>query len=60
MIAYMICNVSRDLHCFTILASFVPVGPYKSYNFHISVNSSLLSDVKYDKRSSLRNGVTWY
>ena len=41
-------------------ASFVPVGPYKSYNFHISVNSSLLQDVKYDKRSSIRNGVTWY
>ena len=59
-IAYMNCNISRDLHCFTMRASFVPVGPYKSYNFHISVNSSLLSDVKYDKRSSLRNGVTWY
>lgn len=59
-IAYMNCNISRDLHCFTMRASFVPVGPYKSYNFHISVNSSLLQDVKYDKRSSLRNGVTWY
>ena len=59
-IAYMNCNISRDLHCFTMRASFVPVGPYKSYNFHISVNSSLLSDVKYDKRSSMRNGVTWY
>lgn len=59
-LAYMNCNISRDLHCFTMRASFVPVGPYKSYNFHISVNSSLLSDVKYDKRSSLRNGITWY
>ncbi|MBD5330969.1 MAG: LPS-assembly protein LptD [Bacteroides sp.] len=59
-IAYMNCNISRDLHCFTMRASFVPVGPYKSYNFHISVNSSLLSDVKYDKRSSSSNGVTWY
>ncbi|MDE6495236.1 MAG: LPS-assembly protein LptD [Duncaniella sp.] len=59
-LAYMNCNVSRDLHCFTMRASFVPVGPYKSYNFHISVKSSLLSDLKYDKRSSIRNGVTWY
>ncbi len=59
-IAYMNCNVSRDLHCFTMRASFVPVGPYKSYNFHISVKSSLLSDLKYDKRSSRSNGVTWY
>ena len=59
-LAYMNCNISRDLHCFTMRASFVPVGPYKSYNFHISVKSSLLSDFKYDKRSSLSNGVRWY
>ncbi len=58
-IAYMNCNVSRTLHCFTMTASFVPVGPYKSYNFHIAVNSSILQDVKYDKRSSMSNGVTW-
>ncbi len=59
-LAYMNCNISRDMHCFTMRASFVPVGPYKSYNFHISVKSSLLQDLKYDKRSSLSNGVTWY
>ncbi len=59
-IAYMNCNISRDLHCFSMRASFVPVGPYKSYNFHISVKSSMLSDLKYDKRSSYSNGVTWY
>lgn len=59
-LAYMNCNISRDLHCFTMSASFVPVGPYKSYNFHIAVKSSLLSDFKYDKRSSIQNGITWY
>lgn len=59
-LAYMNCNISRDMHCFTMRASFVPVGPYKSYNFHISVKSSLLADLKYDKRSSLRNGIIWY
>lgn len=59
-LAYMNCNISRDLHCFTMRASFVPVGPYKSYNFSISVKSSMLSDLKYDKRSSFTNGVTWY
>lgn len=59
-IAYMNCNVARDLHCFSMRASFVPVGPYKSYNFHISVKSSMLSDLKYDKRSSLTNGIKWY
>lgn len=59
-IAYMNCSVSRDLHCFTMTASFVPVGPYKSYNFHIAVKSSLLQDLKYDKRSSNSNGIKWY
>jgi len=59
-LAYMNCNISRDLHCFVMRASFVPVGPYKSYNFHISVKSAMLSDLKYDKRSSVANGITWY
>ncbi|MCM1521282.1 MAG: LPS-assembly protein LptD [Muribaculaceae bacterium] len=59
-LAYMNCNITRDMHCFAMRASFVPVGPYKSYNFHISVKSSLLADLKYDKRSSLSNGVKWY
>lgn len=59
-LAYMNCTISRDLHCFTMSASFVPIGPYKSYNFHIAVKSSLLQDLKYDKRSSYNNGVEWY
>ena len=49
-IAYMNCTISRQMHCFE----------YKSYNFHIAVKSSILQDVKYDKHSSMNNGVTWY
>ncbi len=59
-LAYMNCTISRDLHCFTMSASFVPVGPYKSYNFNIAVKSSLLKDLKWDKRSSSNNGIRWY
>ncbi len=59
-IAYMNCSISRDLHCFTMSASFVPVGPYKSYNFHIAVKSSLLQDLKYDKQSHAYEQQTWY
>ena len=59
-LAYMNCTISRDIHCFTMSASFVPVGPYKSYNFHIAVKSSLLKDLKYDQRSRTNNGVRWY
>lgn len=59
-LAYMNCSISRDLHCFTMTCSIVPVGPYKSYNFHIAVKSSLLKDLKWDKRSSRTNGLRWY
>ncbi len=59
-LSYMNCSITRDLHCFSMSCSFVPIGPYKSYNFHIAVKSSLLSDLKYDKRSSYSNGVDWY
>ena len=58
-LAYMNCTISRQMHCFEMSASFIPVGPYKSYNFHIAVKSSILQDVKYDKHSSSSNGVTW-
>ncbi|MCM1378337.1 MAG: hypothetical protein NC097_01870 [Clostridium sp.] len=59
-LAYMNCTITRDLHCFSMSASFVPVGPYKSYNFHIAVKSSILKDLKYDKHSSRSNGIQWY
>ena len=51
-LAYTSINVSRDLHCWSMSASFVPFGPYKSYTFHIGVNASMLADLKYDKSSS--------
>ncbi len=45
-------NVTKDLHCWSMSASFVPFGPYKSYTFHIGVNASMLSALKYDKSSA--------
>lgn len=59
-ISYMTCNITRDLHCWQMTASFIPVGPYKSYSFSIAVSSSLLKDLKLDKRSNYREGQTWY
>lgn len=55
-------NVSRDLHCWNMTASFVPFGPYKSYTFHIGVNASMLADLKYDKSStqSTNKRVEWW
>lgn len=45
-------SVSRDLHCWQMNLSWVPLGPYKSWSFNISVKSNVLRDLKYDKRSS--------
>jgi hypothetical protein len=59
-ISYMTCSVSRSLHCFQMSASFVPVGPYKSYSFSIAASSSLLKDLKYQQSSSYRDAQTWY
>ncbi len=59
-ITYMSCTVNRDLHCWTMGVSFIPVGPYKSYNFNIAVKSSLLKDFKYNKRGSPYDRVNWY
>ena len=56
----MTCSVTRNLHCWQMSASFVPVGPYKSYTFSVAVSSSLLRDLKYDKRSNYRDGQSWY
>ncbi|MDD4426917.1 MAG: putative LPS assembly protein LptD [Paludibacter sp.] len=58
---YTSISVNRSLHCWNMSASIVPFGTYKSYNFHIGVNASMLSDLKYDKRSEYGvNNITWY
>ena len=55
-------NVSRDLHCWNMSASINPIGPFKSYTFHIGVNASMLQDLKYDKNSnqSTNSRVSWW
>jgi len=57
---YVNCTLTRDLHCWTMSASFIPIGPYKSYNFIIRAKSSLLQDLKYDQRSSQYDNMEWY
>jgi hypothetical protein len=59
-ISYVTCNISRNLHCFTMSANLRPVGQAKSYSFSIAVSSSLLKDLKYDRRSNYRDGQKWY
>ena len=61
-LSYTSINVSRDLHCWSMSASFVPFGIYKSYTFHIGVNAGMLSDLKFDKSSSAATSkrVEWW
>ncbi|MEF8809510.1 MAG: hypothetical protein V5A47_01175 [Bacteroidales bacterium] len=37
-------SINRDLHCFSMSFTWVPVGYRRMYNFSISVNSSMLQD----------------
>lgn len=47
-------NIHRDLHCWEMRFTMVPFGPRKSYSFTINAKSSLLRDLKLDKKGS------WY
>ncbi|MGB3608596.1 putative LPS assembly protein LptD [Psychroserpens sp.] len=40
----------RDLLSWRMNFTFVPFGPYKSWNFFVGIRSNLLKDLKYDKR----------
>lgn len=60
-ITNMSCNITRDLHCWSMSASFIPIGPLKSYHFTIGVKSSLLQDLRYQQSSQPnRGGYVWY
>lgn len=55
------CSLTRKLHCWSMSASFIPIGPYKSYNFVIRADASLLQDLKYEQRNSpYDRGTNWY
>lgn len=59
-ISYTSINIGRNLHCWAASLRMVPFGAYQSYNFNISVNSSLLQDLKYEKRSNPNDNPAWY
>jgi hypothetical protein len=47
-------SINRDLHCWQMSFSVIPFGDRQSYSFSLNAKSSILRDVKYDKRKS------WY
>lgn len=52
-------RINRDLHCWSMSFNLVPIGTYKSYFFSIAVNSSMLRDLKYEKRSHPRDNPSF-
>lgn len=57
----MTINITRDLHCWSLTASVIPLGAYKSYNVVIGVNASLLRDLKWEQHSlPTYGGSGWY
>lgn len=57
---YVNCTLSKDLHCWQMSASFVPIGRYTTYNFMIGVKSTLLQDLKYEKRKDTSDNINWF
>jgi len=58
--SYTSCGISRDLHCWSATLSFIPFGSNQGFNFHIGVNSSMLQDLKWEKRTTSTDYPTWY
>ena len=57
---YMSCSIAKDLHCWQMSISFVPLGKYKTYDFMIGIKSSMLQDLKFEKQSDTSNLINWY
>lgn len=45
-------TITRDLHCWQMSFNAIPFGAYQSYNFRINVESSILQDLKYEKKEA--------
>ena len=54
-ITYTNLRFTRDLRSWSMNFNWVPIGNYSSYYFFIGVKSSVLSDLKWDKRNVNRD-----
>lgn len=45
-------SLHRDLHCWEMRFTWIPMGSWQSWNFGINVKSAMLKDLKYDKQQS--------
>ena len=54
-LSYTSLNIYRDLHCWEMRFSWVPIGPRKSWNFSLNVKASVLQDLKLTKKKDFRD-----
>jgi hypothetical protein len=47
-------GINRDLHCWDMSFNWIPTGYLKSWDFTIRIKSSMLSDIKYERRKDYR------
>ncbi len=48
-------NIHRDLHCFEMRFTWIPIGRFQSYSLTINAKSSLLQDLKLNRQKSWRD-----
>lgn len=54
-LTYTSIDIYRDLHCWEMRFSWIPIGFRQSWNFTINIKSSLLQDLKMDKKKDFRD-----
>ena len=54
-ISFTSINLYRDLHCWEMRFSWIPLGPRKSWNFSINIKSSVLQDLKLTRKKDFRD-----
>ena len=54
-LTYTSIDITRDLHCWEMRFSWIPIGFRQSWNFTINIKSSLLQDLKLDKKKDYRD-----
>ena len=54
-LSYTSINLYRDLHCWEMRFSWIPLGARQSWNFSINVKASILQDLKLNKKRDFRD-----
>jgi len=54
-LSYTSVNIYRDLHCWEMRFSWIPIGVRKSWNFSINVKASILQDLKLNRKKDFRD-----